>query len=56
MLKYVFTYINNKDKIPVVLLKLHANSILTADLEFQRATGFDPVKCSWIGCTIEPVL
>ena len=31
----------------------NSNSILEADEMLKNKTGYDAVKCGWIGCTVE---
>lgn len=48
-----FTYWNNKEKWHGELMfSCPAETILEADVLFEEATGFNPIKCSWIACTI----
>ena len=50
------TYIywnNSKQWHGEILLKVKANSILEADEMLKNKTGYDAVKCVWIGCTVE---
>ena len=36
-----------------LLYECFADDILEADKQLKTATGYDAVKCSWIGCSIE---
>jgi hypothetical protein len=47
-----FTYKNNK-KNGEVMFVCQAEDLLAADKIFLEKTGFDVIKCPWIGCIIE---
>lgn len=51
-----FKYYNHKELTPVLMAEIQTESILDADEAFKKQTGLEPVKCSWIGVTIEPII
>lgn len=49
-----YTYWSNKTKAhEKEMLVVYAKDILDADETFKKETGFDPIKCPWIGCCVE---
>lgn len=48
-----YSYWNNKNSAhDSLLFQCDANSILEADVLFEKATGINAMKNSWIGCEI----
>jgi hypothetical protein len=48
-----FVYRNNKEEGHPVILEVIADDILVADQILKNEKKLDPVKCPWIGCSIE---
>jgi hypothetical protein len=52
-MKQVFIYCDNK-KNGIEIFRVKSNTILEADTACKQATGIDPIKSPWIGCSLKP--
>lgn len=48
---YLFSYYDNSQSRKLIFT-FKSHSILLSDIAFQKATGIDPVKAPYIGCTV----